>query len=157
MENTDLISRAKTLNAIKNELAYQEKHATPGEDIDTGIICGLRQAAQIVKGIAPVKNTQAAPRYYPEQLSEKVNGFKDGYMGGFEAGRKAKELAVVLIKSTQLLHSEDLAHVYNDLVRQKDKGIIMLQPGFEYIGTIPEDADIELIVKKVKEAQHEKD
>lgn len=53
MENTDLISRAKALNAIKNELAYQEDHAIPGEDIDTGIICGLRQAAKIVKGIDP--------------------------------------------------------------------------------------------------------
>lgn len=53
MENTDLISRAKALNAIKNELAYQEKHATPGEDIDTGIICGLGQAVEIVKGIEP--------------------------------------------------------------------------------------------------------
>lgn len=53
MENTDLISRAKAMNAIKNELTYQEKHATPGEDIDTGIICGLRQAVEIVKGIEP--------------------------------------------------------------------------------------------------------
>lgn len=157
MKNTDLISRDKALDAIKNEVTYQEDHAIPGEDIDTGIICGLRQAAEIVKGIAPVKNTQAAPRYYPEQLSKKVNGFKDGYMDGFEAGRKAKEQAVVLIKSNQLLHSVDLEHVYNDLVRQKDKGIIMLPPGFEYIGMIPEDADIELIVKKVKEAEHEED
>lgn len=53
MENTDLISRAKALNIIKDELTYQEKHATPGEDIDTGIICGLRQAAEIVKRIEP--------------------------------------------------------------------------------------------------------
>lgn len=49
----DLIDRAKLINIIKNELAYQEKHATPGEDIDTGIICGLRQAVEIVKGIEP--------------------------------------------------------------------------------------------------------
>lgn len=157
MENTDLISRAKLLDIIKHELAYQERHATPGEDIDTGIICGLRKAAEIVKGIGPVKNTQAATRYYPELVMENVNGFKDGYMEGVKDGRKAKEQAIVLIKSTQLLHSADLAHIYNDLVRQKDKGVIMLQPGLEYIGTIPEDADIELVVKKVKEAQHEKD
>lgn len=49
----DLIDIEQALKAIKNELAYQEKHATPGEDIDTGIICGLRQAAEIVKGIEP--------------------------------------------------------------------------------------------------------
>lgn len=155
MENTDLISRAKALKAIKNELTYQEKHATPGEDIDTGIICGLRQAAQIVKGIAPVKNTQEAPRYYPELVMENVNGFKDGYMEGFKDGRKAKVQVVVLIKCNQLLHSEDLEHVYNDLVRQKDKGVIMLQPGLEFIGTIPEGANINLVVKEVKEAKNE--
>lgn len=49
----DLIDREQALKAIKKELAYQEKHATPGEDIDTGIICGLGQAVEIVKGIEP--------------------------------------------------------------------------------------------------------
>lgn len=33
----DLIDREQALKAIKKELAYQEKHATPGEDIDTAI------------------------------------------------------------------------------------------------------------------------
>lgn len=157
MENTDMISRNKALNDIKDELHRQINADRPCACDDAGFISGLRRAAQIVASIEPEKNTQAAPRYYPEQLSEKVNGFKDGYMDGFEAGRKAKEQAVVLIKSNQLLHSVDLEHVYNDLVRQKDKGVIMLPPGLEFIGMIPEDADIELIVKKVKEAQHEND
>lgn len=153
MENTDMISRDKALKAIKNELTYQEDHATPGEDIDTGIICGLRQAAKIVKGIAPVKNTQAAPGYYPEQLSEKVNGFKDGYMDGFEAGRKAKEQAVVIIKCQQYYHPADLEMIRRNIVNAKEQGVIMLTPDMEYIGTIPKDAEIKLVAK---ELPHEK-
>lgn len=139
MKNKDLISKTQALKAITKELKYQEEHAIPLEDMDTGIISGLRRAAQIVAGIKPGED----------------NALAAGYMAGYTAARKEKEQAVVLIKSTLLLHSEDLAHVYNDLVWQKDKGVIMLQPGLEYIGTIPEDADIELVVKKIKEATSE--
>lgn len=155
MENTDLISRNKALNDIKDELHRQINADRPCACDDAGFISGLRRAAQIVASIEPEKNTQAAPRYYPELVMENVNGFKDGYMEGFKDGRKAKVQVVVLIKCNQLLHSEDLEHVYNDLVRQKDKGVIMLQPGLEFIGTIPEGANINLVVKEVKEAKNE--
>lgn len=44
------------LRLLRQELAFQEAYATPLEDMDTGILCGLSMALQKAEGLQRDKN-----------------------------------------------------------------------------------------------------
>lgn len=46
---SDLISRKKAIKGICREVSEQENNAIPGEDLDVGVIVGLKMAVRIIK------------------------------------------------------------------------------------------------------------
>lgn len=45
----DLIDRERAIKEIRREVSEQESNAIPGENLDVGVIVGLKMAVQIIK------------------------------------------------------------------------------------------------------------
>lgn len=53
----DLINRKQAIKEIRREVSEQESNAIQGEDLDVGVIVGLKMAVQIIKDQLSVEKT----------------------------------------------------------------------------------------------------
>lgn len=53
----DLISRKQAIKEIYHKVREEENNAIPGEDLDVGVIVGLKMAVRIIKEQPPAEKT----------------------------------------------------------------------------------------------------
>lgn len=83
-----------------------------------------------------------------KRTPEEQAAYWQGYAAGF---KRTSDKSTLIFLSKIIATPEDYSKLRETLIKQKDEGVILLPPNLEYCGTVDSEADVEIIVKKVKD------
>ena len=83
-----------------------------------------------------------------KRTPEEQAAYWQGYAAGF---KRTSDKSTLIFLSKIIATPEDYSKLRETLIKQKDEGVILLPPNLEYCWTVDSEADVEIIVKKVKD------
>ena len=86
------------------------------------------------------------------EIKKRTPEEKAAYLQGYAAGlkRPCDKITLIFLSKT-FASAEDYSYIRESLIKEKDEGVILLPPNLEYCGAVYGEADVEIIVKKVKD------
>lgn len=88
-----------------------------------------------------------------KRTPEEQEAYWQGYAAGKRAG--ATEQHCMVFAAKVFAPEADYRQVREEILKQKEEGVILLSPAIEYRGTVSGEADVKIVVKKAKAQTNE--
>lgn len=91
------------------------------------------------------------------ELRKRTPSEQEAYIQGLTAGIRmgAPMQTVLVLQIERFISPEDSMELRRAIEAQMKTGLVTLGPGIKFCGTVPEESDVEVLVKGIKEALKE--